>query len=104
MNRAYAYIGLLYQADATHRKGFRISETTPESIIEYLTDEAKELRDNPQDIDELFDVFACGLNFAKNRGLTMEEIEAGIIRKLRMRFAPAFDDATIDTFLSTESQ
>lgn len=86
MLTAWMEITGLIERNAKHRKGFRLQEITPADVLKHALEEINELRDAPEDIDELGDAVACLLHYAIRRGWTLQDLESAIVRKLIKRF------------------
>lgn len=78
--------------DVPHRKGWVPSSRSFHDIHKSLEDEAVELGDAIADhdrariIEELADVVACCVHLACRLGLSDEELDAEVVRKLDLRF------------------
>lgn len=82
---AFAVVRDLHNANALHRKGFRLGEVAGQAILNYAMREIDELSDAPDDIEELADIMNCLAHYAALKGWTRELIEAAMIRKMRAR-------------------
>jgi len=83
---AWTKIAQLVALNALHRKGFRLQEISNYNILLGARAELLELKDSPDDIEELADTFACLIHYAQRKGWTGKEIEAAILKKLDERF------------------
>ncbi len=87
MKKAVAEIRRLTNIDAQHiKKGFRMSEATPQMAIDHARDELNELERSPNDIFELADILGCLLHYAEMKEWSLDKVEAALLTKLQLRF------------------
>jgi hypothetical protein len=98
MQRAWNRIQRLVDANVRHRrKNFHLQDATPELIFQHAEDELKELREAPDDADEMADLLAILLHYCFVKGWTIPELEHRIIQKLEQRFTDPAEGAAVVT-------
>lgn len=86
MKIVWKEIQKLIDMNSRHRKGFYFAEISQDFILAHGQEELSELIEEPNDIDEMGDLFGVLINYCCRMGWTMEDIEESIVKKLKMRF------------------
>ena len=86
MQKAMRAVGLLIAVKANHRLGFVVGEVEPAFILERAAAELQELVAEPNDPDELADLFGILLHYAIKKGWSLDDIERRMLDKFRRRF------------------
>lgn len=98
MSRAFEKIKELVARNATHRKGFRIADQSPEFDLKYAAGEMIELAGvrggafdviESEALREFADVMNCLQIYAVKRGWTEHMVDAAQFEKLDSRFLAA---------------
>jgi hypothetical protein len=92
MESAWNFIDQLIAENALHRKGFRLQEIDPPFVLGQACQELKELCDEPNNPDEMADLFGVLIHYCIKQGWTIDFIETCVMRKLKLRFKRGCDD------------
>lgn len=89
LSEVFREVERLIRVDAHHRKGFRISEATPDFIFGQAAEEFFELENAEGEVEELHefgDLIGVLVHYAIKRGWTEEQVTAVILDKFKQRF------------------
>jgi len=86
MHTAWWEIMRLIDNNAKHRKGFGIAEVDEPFILEQAQAELNELKDAPDDPEELADLIGVLMHYAQKKGWSWEMLERLLVEKLKVRF------------------
>ena len=88
MRKAWNKIGrMIKDGRYVHRKGFRLSDVELPFVLSQAQDEMDELRQDPDDPEEMADLIGVLIHYCIKQGWTMELIEKYLIEKLDLRFS-----------------
>lgn len=102
--KAWGEIQRLVATNAVHRKGFALSHLPGAVILHHAGAELAELKAADQSLfisdaqkrsaklEEICDVFGCLFHYAQQQEFTPEEIDAELMRKLKLRFPTAYSE------------
>jgi len=79
----------LIERNAKHRKGFRLREVSDVFVLDQAQDELTELKDEPDDPEELADLIGILMHYAQKKDWSWEMLEMLLMQKLKDRFEPA---------------
>lgn len=100
MRQLWAEIDQIIAEGTKHRRGYTLAESTFPATVEHMKEEVIELETSvtPEErINELGDVLAIVFHAAKQLGLSMEQLEAVSLAKLKMRF-PGHEPKIVRSF------
>jgi predicted house-cleaning noncanonical NTP pyrophosphatase (MazG superfamily) len=72
--------------DVPHRKGWKPSELSDKDVARHLVSEAKEVRADPRDGNELADVLNVIIHQAQRIGMSEDDLLSLAMLKLQKRF------------------
>jgi len=91
---AWRDIRELIKRNAKHRKGFRLAEVEGPFILDQAQAELNELKDDPDDPQELADLLGCIMHYAQKKKWAWVWIERLLVEKLKIRFDSGKENAT----------
>ena len=87
MKKAWKKVQILISSNARHRKGFRLQEVQLPFVLSQAQAEMDELKDAPDDPEEMADLIGVLIHYSIKQGWTLELLEILLIEKLNVRFS-----------------
>lgn len=88
MKVAWGKIERMIRAGYVHRKGFSLADVAPPFILDQAADEFTELKNAPDDPQEMADLFGVLIHYCIKQGWTIDLIQRLLVEKLDLRFKP----------------
>jgi hypothetical protein len=92
MHHVRSRIESLVRNNAKHRRGFRLQEINDQFVLKQTAFELIELIQEPDNPQEMADVFGCLIHYCVRKNWSFDEIERLLFAKLKERFTFGDDE------------